>query len=111
MEIELSIDPITGRALAWNPTRTRGEGVRAFAVCPRGLLVGSDTDQLGHEHHARIGLFPEQTARTLAACEWLAGGALIQSTDISYPRPPSAVLTLPRELYVGRVRIAPIDSR
>ncbi|NUR27771.1 MAG: PKD domain containing protein [Catenulispora sp.] len=53
-----AIDPVSGKATAWNPTRTRGEGLRAFAVCPEGLLVGSDTDQLGHEYHGRIGLFP-----------------------------------------------------
>ncbi|MDI1465580.1 PKD domain containing protein [Catellatospora sp. KI3] len=53
-----ALDPATGMALPWNPTRSRGEGVRAFAVSPRGLLVGSDTDELGHEYHARIGLFP-----------------------------------------------------
>jgi Domain of unknown function (DUF5122) beta-propeller len=53
-----AIDPRTGKALAWNPTRSRGEGLRAFAVIPQGLLVGSDTDQLGHEYHGRIGLFP-----------------------------------------------------
>ncbi|WP_027345395.1 WD40 repeat domain-containing protein [Hamadaea tsunoensis] len=53
-----AIDPVTGKATAWNPTRTRGEGLRAFVVCPQGLLVGSDTDQLGHEYHGRIGLFP-----------------------------------------------------
>src|SRR5438552_3985814 len=36
----------------------RGEGVRALVACPIGLLVGSDTDQLGHEYHGRIGMFP-----------------------------------------------------
>ena len=35
------------------------EGVRAFVVCPQGLLVGSDTDELGNEYHGRIGLFPD----------------------------------------------------
>ncbi|WP_230689650.1 delta-60 repeat domain-containing protein [Catellatospora paridis] len=53
-----ALDPETGRALDWNPTRSRGQGVRAFVRCPQGLLVGSDTDELGHEYHARIGLFP-----------------------------------------------------
>ncbi|NUT34035.1 MAG: delta-60 repeat domain-containing protein [Hamadaea sp.] len=53
-----AIDPTTGRALGWNPTRSRGEGLRAFVVCSRGLLVGSDTDRLGKEYHGRIGLFP-----------------------------------------------------
>ncbi|MEU8074485.1 delta-60 repeat domain-containing protein [Catellatospora citrea] len=53
-----ALDPVTGRALDWNPTRSRGQGVRAFVVSPQGLLVGSDTDELAREYHARIGLFP-----------------------------------------------------
>jgi hypothetical protein len=48
----------TGLALPWNPTRKRGQGVRAFAMTPYGLLVGSDTEELGHEYHGRIGIFP-----------------------------------------------------
>jgi hypothetical protein len=53
-----AIDPRTGKALSWNPTRSRGVGVRAFVATPTGLLVGSDTDQLGHEYHGRLGMFP-----------------------------------------------------
>ncbi|MEV4411938.1 PKD domain containing protein [Catellatospora sp. NPDC049609] len=53
-----AIHPVTGMALPWNPTRSRGVGVRAFAPTPLGLLVGSDTDELGREYHGRIGLFP-----------------------------------------------------
>ncbi|MEU8007370.1 delta-60 repeat domain-containing protein [Catellatospora sp. NPDC049111] len=53
-----AINPVTGMALPWNPTRSRGVGVRAFAISPQGLLVGSDTDELGREYHGRIGLFP-----------------------------------------------------
>lgn len=53
-----AINPVTGMALPWNPTRSRGVGVRAFATTPLGLLVGSDTDELGREYHGRIGLFP-----------------------------------------------------
>ncbi|MEV0459514.1 PKD domain containing protein [Catellatospora methionotrophica] len=53
-----AINPVTGMALPWNPTRSRGVGVRAFAITPQGLLVGSDTDELGREYHGRIGLFP-----------------------------------------------------
>jgi hypothetical protein len=33
-------------------------GVHAFLVTRSGLIVGSDTDQLGHEYHGRIGMFP-----------------------------------------------------
>lgn len=53
-----AVSPITGKALSWNPTRARGVGVRAFVSTPQGLLVGSDTDQLGREYHGRIGMFP-----------------------------------------------------
>jgi hypothetical protein len=54
-----AIDPSTGKALSWNPTRSRGVGVQALVATSKGLLVGSDTDQLGHEYHGRLGMFPE----------------------------------------------------
>ncbi len=53
-----AIHPVTGKALAWNPTRERGIGVKAFLAHRGGLLVGSDTIRLGREYHARIGMFP-----------------------------------------------------
>ncbi|WP_214409933.1 delta-60 repeat domain-containing protein [Sphaerisporangium fuscum] len=53
-----AIHPATGRALSWNPTRDRGIGVKAFLAHKDGLLVGSDTTHLGHEYHARVGMFP-----------------------------------------------------
>ncbi|WP_405143633.1 hypothetical protein OG589_38930 [Sphaerisporangium sp. NBC_01403] len=53
-----AIHPATGRALTWNPTRDRGIGVKAFLAHKGGLLVGSDTTHLGHEYHARVGMFP-----------------------------------------------------
>ncbi|MEU9845713.1 hypothetical protein AB0C69_41700 [Actinomadura sp. NPDC048032] len=59
MNIRLgALDPKTGKALAWNPTRTLGHGVETLVAHPKGLLVGSDTDQLGHEYHGRLGMFP-----------------------------------------------------
>jgi hypothetical protein len=53
-----ALNPSNGRALAWNPTRDRGVGVRAFQAVPEGLIVGSDTAKLGREYHGRIGMFP-----------------------------------------------------
>jgi len=53
-----AIDPRTGRALAWNPTKSRGIGTRALVATGTGLIVGSDTTQLGREYHARLGMFP-----------------------------------------------------
>ncbi|MGH3392709.1 MAG: hypothetical protein ACRDOO_27905 [Actinomadura sp.] len=53
-----SLDPATGKATAWNPTRTRGHGVEALVATSAGLWVASDTDELGHEYHAKVGFFP-----------------------------------------------------
>jgi hypothetical protein len=51
-------DPLNGRPLSWNPSRTRGYGATALEAYPEGLYVGSDTTELGHEFHGRIGMFP-----------------------------------------------------
>jgi hypothetical protein len=53
-----AINPATGKALSWNPTRTRGHGVEVLDAIGGGLFVGSDTEELGHEYHARLGMFP-----------------------------------------------------
>jgi hypothetical protein len=53
-----ALNPNGGKALSWNPTRTRGHGVETLVATSSGLYVGSDTDELGHEYHGRIGEFP-----------------------------------------------------
>jgi hypothetical protein len=53
-----ALNPIGGKALSWNPTRERGHGVEALVATSAGLWVGSDTDYLGKEYHAKIGFFP-----------------------------------------------------
>ncbi|WP_017538099.1 hypothetical protein [Nocardiopsis halophila] len=53
-----AVDPATGRALAWNPGRSRGHGVEAFLATEDGLYVGSDTTRLGERDRARLGMFP-----------------------------------------------------
>jgi hypothetical protein len=53
-----AIDPVTGKALSWNPTKDRGVGGKDLLVTSRGLWVGSDTTHIGHEFHARIALLP-----------------------------------------------------
>ncbi|GLU49223.1 hypothetical protein Nans01_35740 [Nocardiopsis ansamitocini] len=53
-----AIDPRTGKALAWNPGRTRGYGVEALLSTPDGLYVGSDTERLNGLYRARLGMFP-----------------------------------------------------
>ncbi|MDA2804623.1 hypothetical protein [Nocardiopsis suaedae] len=53
-----AVDPRTGRALPWNPGRSRGHGVEALTPTEDGLYVGSDTTRLGGEDRARVGMFP-----------------------------------------------------
>ena len=38
-----AIDPTTGKALTWNPMRTRGVGAKELTLTSAGLWVGSDT--------------------------------------------------------------------
>jgi hypothetical protein len=38
-----ALDPATGKALSWNPMRTRGIGAKVLYVTSAGLWVGSDT--------------------------------------------------------------------
>ncbi|WP_306367402.1 delta-60 repeat domain-containing protein [Nocardiopsis sp. CC223A] len=53
-----AVHPRTGRALPWNPGRSRGHGVEALHATSDGLYVGSDTERLADEYHARLGMFP-----------------------------------------------------
>jgi len=53
-----ALDPVNGLPFSWNPGRDRGYGVTAFHGTNAGLWVGSDTEILGGERHARLGLFP-----------------------------------------------------
>ncbi len=53
-----ALDPVTGKALAWNPTKDRGVGGKDLLVTARGLWVASDTAHIGHETHMRIALLP-----------------------------------------------------
>ncbi|MEX0990112.1 MAG: hypothetical protein WD206_07440 [Actinomycetota bacterium] len=49
-----------GIPFRWNPGRQRGVGVFSLVSTAAGLWVGSDTDMLAGEFHARIGFFPLQ---------------------------------------------------
>ncbi|HET9541450.1 MAG TPA: hypothetical protein VFP02_00100, partial [Acidimicrobiales bacterium] len=53
-----AINPVTGRALAWNPTKSRNHGTMVLYPTPQGLWVGSDGEEFGHEDHAGIGFAP-----------------------------------------------------
>jgi hypothetical protein len=53
-----AIDPVTGMALPWNPTKSRNHGTMVLYATSRGLWVGSDGERFGHEDHAGIGFAP-----------------------------------------------------
>jgi hypothetical protein len=53
-----AINPATGLALLWNPTKERGVGGKDLYVTSRGLWVGSDTNRIGGETRRRIALMP-----------------------------------------------------
>ncbi len=53
-----AIDPVTGKALPWNPTKSRFHGTMALYATPQGLWVGSDGTAFGREDHAGIGFAP-----------------------------------------------------
>jgi hypothetical protein len=53
-----AINPTSGLALPWNPTKDRGVGGKDLYVTSQGLWVGSDTTHIGGETRARIALMP-----------------------------------------------------
>jgi len=54
-----ALNPATGLAIrSWNPGRTRGVGAEELIATEHGLYIGSDTERLGGEYHARLGMFP-----------------------------------------------------
>ena len=53
-----AIDPTTGKALDWNPTKTRGHGTEKLYVTKAGLWVGSDGAMFGGEDHPGVAFCP-----------------------------------------------------
>lgn len=53
-----AINPTTGRALQWNPTKDLGVGGKDLLLTPAGLWVASDTTTIGGETHERLALMP-----------------------------------------------------
>lgn len=53
-----AIDPVTGKALSWNPGKDRGHGVEKLLLTPAGLWVGSDGVYVAGEKHPGIAMFP-----------------------------------------------------
>jgi hypothetical protein len=53
-----AIDPSTGKALDWNPTKTRGHGTEKLYATKAGLWVGSDGAMFGGEDHPGVAFCP-----------------------------------------------------
>ncbi len=53
-----AIDPTSGKALAWNPTKTRGVGGRDLLATSTGLWVGSDGAMFNNKYHFGIAFVP-----------------------------------------------------
>lgn len=73
-----ALDPVNGVPLSWNPGRTRGQGVFDMLATSEGLFIGSDTERVHGEYHARLAHFS------------LDGG-----TPVPQPDPPG----LPADVY------------
>jgi hypothetical protein len=53
-----SLNPHSGLAYSWNPTKDRGVGGYDLLLNAQGLWVGSDTTHIGGEVHERLALLP-----------------------------------------------------
>jgi hypothetical protein len=53
-----AIGPVSGKALSWNPTKTRGVGGKEFLATGAGLWVGSDGNRFNGEFRAGIAFCP-----------------------------------------------------
>jgi hypothetical protein len=53
-----ALNPWSGLAYSWNPTKDRGIGGYDLLLSPGGLFVGSDTTEIGGEVHERIAFLP-----------------------------------------------------
>ncbi len=53
-----AIDPITGMAMPWNPTKPAKQGGQDMLVTPEGLWVASDSTYFGGRYHRGIAFAP-----------------------------------------------------
>jgi Domain of unknown function (DUF5122) beta-propeller len=53
-----AIDPVTGKALSWNPGKSRGVGGKDLLATPAGLWVGSDGARFAGEYRDNLAFLP-----------------------------------------------------
>lgn len=53
-----AIDPVTGKALPWNPGKTRGHGTEELYTTPEGLWLGSDGRYVHGEYREGVAFMP-----------------------------------------------------
>lgn len=62
-----ALNPVNGMALGWNPTRTRGVGVKDMLATDQGLFVGSDTTTFAGQTRNRLAFLPLTGGTAVAA--------------------------------------------
>lgn len=97
-----AIDPRTGKALSWNPTRDRGHGVEALVASTTGLYVGSDTDNIGGEWHQKVAYFPLPATRPATSTK---SGAAKQQAK------PDRLIAVNKPLPAGPKADHPLNAR
>jgi hypothetical protein len=90
-----ALNPVNGMPYSWNPTRTRGVGIKDMLATDAGLYIGSDTNTFAGRSRYKVAFLP------------LAGGK-----TLAVPRSPS----LPGELFrvttgQGQLTRATFDGR
>jgi hypothetical protein len=60
-----ALNTVNGIPYSWNPTRTRGVGVKDMLATDAGLFAGSDTSVFGGETHYRIAFVPLSSGQDL----------------------------------------------
>jgi hypothetical protein len=60
-----ALNTVNGVPYSWNPTRSRGVGVKDMLATDAGLFVGSDTSLFGGETHYRVAFVPLSSGQDL----------------------------------------------
>jgi len=76
-----ALDPVNGMPYSWNPTRTRGVGIKDMLATDQGLYVGSDTTTFAKETHERLAFLPLAGGKTLPTSTPVSLPAAVVSSD------------------------------